>query len=94
MSPRRSKSDSLQQEATVEFDSVGSKEKPLLDVDTVGEKAAVKFNYTGTVTDKLASGSVKAEELFDGISLGKDDATPERITTSDGLWASASVHEK
>lgn len=79
---------------TFEFDSVGSKEKPLLDVDTVGEKAAVKFNYTGTVTDKLASGSVKAEELFDGISLGKDDATPERITTSDGLWASASVHEK
>lgn len=79
---------------TFEFDSVGSKEKPLLDVDTVGEKAVVKFNYTGTVTDKLASGSVKAEELFDGISLGKDDATPERITTSDGLWASASVHEK
>lgn len=79
---------------TFEFDSVGSKEKPLLDVDTVGEKAAVKFNYTGTVTDKLASGSVKAEELFDGISLGKDDATPKRITTSDGLWASASVHEK
>ena len=79
---------------TFEFDSVGSKEKPLLDVDTVGEKAAVKFNYTGTVTDKLASGSVKAEELFDGISLGKDDARPERITTSDGLWASASVHEK
>lgn len=79
---------------TFEFDSVGSKEKLLLDVDKVGEKAAVKFNYTGTVTDKLASGSVKAEELFDGISLGKDDATPERITTSDGLWASASVHEK
>lgn len=79
---------------TFEFDSVGSKEKPLLDVDTVGEKAAVKFNYTGTVTDKLASGSVKAEELFDGISLGKDDATPERITTSDGLWGGASVHEK
>ncbi len=79
---------------TFEFDSVGSKKKPLLDVDTVDEKAAVKFNYTGTVTDKLASGSVKAEELFDGISLGKDDATPERITTSDGLWASASVHEK
>lgn len=79
---------------TFEFDSVGSKEKPLLDVDTVGEKAAVKFNYTGTVTDKLASGSVKAEELFDGISLGKDDATPERITTSDGLWSGASVHEK
>lgn len=79
---------------TFEFDSVGSKEKLLLDVDTVGEKAAVKFNYTGTVTDKLASGSVKAEELFDGISLGKDDATPKRITTSDGLWASASVHEK
>lgn len=79
---------------TFEFDSVGSKEKLLLDVDTVGEKAAVKFNYTGTVTDKLASGSVKAEELFDGISLGKDDATPERITTSDGLWGGASVHEK
>lgn len=79
---------------TFEFDSVGSKEKLLLDVDKVGEKAAVKFNYTGTVTDKLASGSVKAEELFDGISLGKDDATPKRITTSDGLWASASVHEK
>ena len=78
---------------TFEFDSVGSKEKPLLDVDTVDEDAAVKFNYTGTVTDKLASGSVKAEELFDGISLG-DNATPERITTSDGLWASASVHEK
>lgn len=78
---------------TFEFDSVGSKEKPLLDVDTVGEKAAVKFNYTGTVTDKLANGSVKAEALFDGISLG-DNATPERITTSDGLWASASVHEK
>ena len=79
---------------TFEFDSVGSKEKPLLDVDTGGQDDAVKFNYTGTVTDKLASGSVKAEELFDGISLGKDDATPERITTSDGLWASASVHEK
>ena len=78
---------------TFEFDSVGSKEKPLLDVDTVGEKAAVKFNYTGTVTDKLASGSVKAEELFNGISLD-NNATPERITTSDGLWASASVHEK
>lgn len=78
---------------TFEFDSVGSKEKPLLDVDTVGEKAAVKFNYTGTVTDKLASGSVKAEALFDGISLG-DNATPERITTSDGLWGGASVHEK
>ena len=78
---------------TFEFDSVGSKEKPLLDVDTVGEKAAVKFNYTGTVTDNLANGSVKAEALFDGISLG-DNATPERITTSDGLWASASVHEK
>lgn len=46
---------------TFEFDSVGSKEKPLLDVDTVGEKAVVKFNYTGTVTDKLASGSVKAK---------------------------------
>lgn len=79
---------------TFEFDSVGSKEKPLLDVDTVGEGATVKFNYTGTVTDKLASGSVKAEELFDGISLGKDDATPKRITTSDGLWGGASVHEK
>lgn len=79
---------------TFEFDSVGSKEKPLLDVDTGGQDDAVKFNYTGTVSDKLASGSVKAEELFDGISLGKDDATPERITTSDGLWASASVHEK
>lgn len=79
---------------TFEFDSVGSKEKPLLDVDTVGEGATVKFNYTGTVTDKLASGSVKAEELFDGISLGKDDATPERIITSDGLWGGASVHEK
>ena len=78
---------------TFEFDSVGSKEKPLLDVDTVGEKAVVKFNYTGTVTDKLANGSVKAEELFDGISLG-DNATPERITTSDGLWGGASVHEK
>lgn len=78
---------------TFEFDSVGSKEKPLLDVDTVGEDAAVKFNYTGTVTDKLANGLVKAEALFDGISLG-DNATPERITTSDGLWASASVHEK
>lgn len=79
---------------TFEFDSVGSKKKPLLDVDTVDEGATVKFNYTGTVTDKLASGSVKAEELFDGISLGKDDATPERITTSDGLWSGASVHEK
>lgn len=79
---------------TFEFDSVGSKEKPLLDVDTVGEGATVKFNYTGTVTDKLASGSVKAEELFDGISLGKDDAAPKRITTSDGLWGGASVHEK
>lgn len=78
---------------TFEFDSVGSKEKPLLDVDTVGGKAAVKFNYTGTVSDKLASGSVKAEALFDGISLG-DNATPERITTSDGLWGGASVHEK
>ena len=78
---------------TFEFDSVGSKEKPLLDVDTVGEKAVVKFNYTGTVTDKLANGSVKAEELFDGISLG-DNATPERITTSDGLWGGTSVHEK
>lgn len=78
---------------TFEFDSVGSKEKPLLDVDKGGQDDAVKFNYTGTVTDKLASGSVKAEALFDGISLG-DNATPERITTSDGLWASASVHEK
>lgn len=78
---------------TFEFDSVGSKDKLLLDVDTVGEKAAVKFNYTGTVSDKLASGSVKAEALFDGISLG-DNATPERITTSDGLWGGASVHEK
>lgn len=79
---------------TFEFDSVGSKKKPLLDVDTVDEGATVKFNYTGTVTDKLASGSVKAEALFDGISLGKDDATPKRITTSDGLWGGASVHEK
>lgn len=79
---------------TFEFDSVGSKEKPLLDVDTVGEKAAVKFNYTGTVSDKLASGSVKAEALFDGISLGDNGETPKLITTSDGLWASASVHEK
>lgn len=70
---------------TFEFDSVGSKKKPLLDVDTVDEGATVKFNYTGTV---------KAEELFDGISLGKDDATPKRITTSDGLWGGASVHEK
>lgn len=78
---------------TFEFDSVGSKEKPLLDVDKGGKDAAVKFNYTGTVTDKLASGSVKAEELFNGISLD-NNATPERITTSDGLWASASVHEK
>lgn len=78
---------------TFEFNSVGSKDKLLLDVDTVGEKAAVKFNYTGTVSDKLASGSVKAEALFDGISLG-DNATPERITTSDGLWGGASVHEK
>ena len=78
---------------TFEFDSVGSKEKPLLDVDKGGKDAAVKFNYTGTVTDKLASGSVKAEALFDGISLG-DNATPERITTSDGLWGGASVHEK
>lgn len=78
---------------TFEFDSVGSKEKLLLDVDTVGEKAAVKFNYTGTVSDKLANGSVKAEALFDGISLGNDNA-PERITTSDGLWGGASVHEK
>lgn len=78
---------------TFEFDSVGSKEKPLLDVDKVGDKAAVKFNYTGTVSDKLASGSVKAEELFNGISLD-NNATPERITTSDGLWGGASVHEK
>lgn len=78
---------------TFEFDSVGSKEKPLLDVDKGGKDAAVKFNYTGTVTDKLASGSVKAEELFNGISLD-NNATPKRITTSDGLWASASVHEK
>lgn len=78
---------------TFEFDSVGSKEKPLLEVDKGGKDAAVKFNYTGTVTDKLASGSVKAEELFNGISLD-NNATPERITTSDGLWASASVHEK
>ena len=79
---------------TFEFDSVGSKEKPLLDVDIVGEKAVVKFNYTGTVTDKLANGSVKAEELFNGISLGDNGETPKLITTSDGLWASASVHEK
>ena len=78
---------------TFEFDSVGSKEKPLLDVNTGGKDAAVKFNYTGTVTDKLASGSVKAEELFKGISLD-NNATPERITTSDGLWGGASVHEK
>lgn len=78
---------------TFEFDSVGSKEKPLLDVDKGGKDAAVKFNYTGTVTDKLASGSVKAEELFNGISLD-NNATPERITTSDGLWGGASVHEK
>lgn len=78
---------------TFEFDSVGSKEKPLLEVDKGGKDAAVKFNYTGTVSDKLASGSVKAEELFNGISLD-NNATPERITTSDGLWASASVHEK
>ena len=78
---------------TFEFDSVGSKEKLLLDVDKVGDKAAVKFNYTGTVTDKLASGSVKAEELFNGISLD-NNATPERITTSDGLWGGASGHEK
>lgn len=78
---------------TFEFDSVGSKEKPLLDVDTGGQDDAVKFNYTGTVTDKLASGSVKAEELFNGISLD-NNATPERITTSDGLWGGASVHEK
>lgn len=78
---------------TFEFDSVGSKDKLLLDVDKVGEDAAVKFNYTGTVTDKLANGSVKAEELFNGISLD-NNATPERITTSDGLWSGASVHEK
>lgn len=78
---------------TFEFDSVGSKEKPLLDVDTGGQDDAVKFNYTGTVSDKLASGSVKAEELFNGISLD-NNATPERITTSDGLWSGASVHEK
>lgn len=78
---------------TFEFDSVGSKEKPLLDVDKGGKDAAVKFNYTGTVSDKLANGSVKAEELFNGISLD-NNATPERITTSDGLWGGASVHEK
>lgn len=78
---------------TFEFDSVGSKEKPLLDVDTGGQDDAVEFNYTGTVSDKLASGSVKAEELFNGISLD-NNATPERITTSDGLWGGASVHEK
>lgn len=78
---------------TFEFDSVGSKEKPLLDVNTGGQDDAVKFNYTGTVSDKLASGSVKAEELFNGISLD-NNATPERITTSDGLWGGASVHEK
>lgn len=78
---------------TFEFDSVGSKEKPLLDVDKGGQDDAVKFNYTGTVSDKLASGSVKAEALFDGISLD-NSATPERITTSDGLWGGASVHEK
>ena len=79
---------------TFEFDSVGSKDKLLLDVDKVGEDAAVKFNYTGTVTDNLANGSVKAEELFNGISLGDNGETPKLITTSDGLWASASVHEK
>ena len=79
---------------TFEFDSVGSKDKLLLDVDKVVEDAAVKFNYTGTVTDKLANGSVKAEELFNGISLGDNGETPKLITTSDGLWASASVHEK
>ena len=79
---------------TFEFDSVGSKDKLLLDIDKVGEDAAVKFNYTGTVTDKLANGSVKAEELFNGISLGDNGETPKLITTSDGLWASASVHEK
>lgn len=78
---------------TFEFDSVGSKEKLLLEVDKGGKDAAVKFNYTGTVSDKLASGSVKAEALFDGISLD-NSATPERITTSDGLWGGASVHEK
>lgn len=78
---------------TFEFDSVGSKEKPLLDVNTGGQDDAVKFNYTGTVSDKLASGSVKAEELFNGISLD-NNATPKRITTSDGLWGGASVHEK
>ena len=78
---------------TFEFDSVGSKEKPLLDVDTGGQDDAVKFNYTGTVSDKLASGSVKAEELFNGISLD-NNATPKRITTYDGLWGGASVHEK
>ena len=78
---------------TFEFDSVGSKEKPLLDVDKGGQDDAVKFNYTGTISDKLASGSVKAEELFNGISLD-NNATPERITTSDGLWGGASVHEK
>lgn len=79
---------------TFEFNSVGSKDKLLLDVDKVGEDAAVKFNYTGTVTDKLANGSVKAEELFNSISLGDNGETPKLITTSDGLWASASVHEK
>lgn len=79
---------------TFEFDSVGSKEKPLLDVDTGGQDDAVKFNYTGTVSDKLASGSVKAEELFNGISLGDNGETPKLITTSDGLWGGASVHEK
>ena len=79
---------------TFEFDSVGSKDKLLLDIDKVGEDAAVKFNYTGTVTDKLANGSVKAEELFNGISLGDNGETHKLITTSDGLWASASVHEK
>lgn len=78
---------------TFEFDSVGSKEKPLLDVDTGGQDDAVRFNYTGTVSDKLASGSVKAEELFNGISLD-NNATPKRITTSDGLWGGASVLEK
>ena len=79
---------------TFEFNSVGSKDKLLLDVDKVDEDAAVKFNYTGTVTDNLANGSVKAEELFNGISLGDNGETPKLITTSDGLWASASVHEK
>lgn len=77
---------------TFEFDSVGSKEKLLLDVDKVGEKAAVKFNYTGTVSDALANGSAEAEDLFSGIDIAGNQ--PERITTSDGLWGGASVHEK